>query len=278
MPRNTHIVPSVMMNGWTRQPHHHQPLASPQSRPIPRHSIKAANTVTTGWRIATTATPSPSSSPPAHRWSLRTDRCPRDDHHRRPDRHDREETRVRRRLRERVEVEEVVDRPPRHASTCDPAKMGDGPHSRITNIKPDCCALKTRRIVGCMKIRRQISWQNPNCKHSLIRHSPDLPNEGTRGACPERSRRVASVCQRGHDEAWPSKLGRWRVFTSSSPVCHAESRHATGSRRIAGLVEASPDDANNLSNNQSNPAIPTTARPMASASGGFVSPETRPIS
>ena len=48
MPRNTHIVPSVMMNGCTRNPTTITPLASPHSNPMPRHSVMPTSTVSSG--------------------------------------------------------------------------------------------------------------------------------------------------------------------------------------------------------------------------------------
>src|SRR5882724_7172778 len=121
-------------------------------------------------------------------------------------------------------------------STCDPAKtVSTAPNSRITNIKPDCWALKTRRIVGCMKIRRQISRENANCKFrlrfsrtwegpqhrdppsvistqsvmpSLSRH---LPRHQQAFGQPERARHPARC-------TLPSVSVRWLRFRGNDPI------------------------------------------------------------
>ncbi len=42
-PRYTHIVPSVMMNGWTPRRHTMTPLSKPQPKPTPTQIARAAH-------------------------------------------------------------------------------------------------------------------------------------------------------------------------------------------------------------------------------------------
>ena len=47
MPRRIHIVPSVMMNGWTPSPTTISPLTTPQSRPTPTDMPRPSTAVAT---------------------------------------------------------------------------------------------------------------------------------------------------------------------------------------------------------------------------------------
>ena len=45
MPRSTHIVPSVMMNGWTRSPTTSAPLSTPHTSPTPTQTMRPSSVV-----------------------------------------------------------------------------------------------------------------------------------------------------------------------------------------------------------------------------------------
>ncbi len=45
IPRSTHIVPSVMMNGWTRSPTTSAPFSTPHASPTPRQTRRPSSVV-----------------------------------------------------------------------------------------------------------------------------------------------------------------------------------------------------------------------------------------
>ena len=188
MPRSTHIVPSVMMNGCTRSPTTSAPLSSPHAQPDAdaRRAGRAAP------RTSLAIGPTRAQHERHRHAGQRVDRpdgeidAAGDDHDRRADRHDREEARVGGGLHQRVRVPEVVDDSPVRRSGCEPASaVSVTIDERHTITSPISCeanrSSRRAQIASCVSLA-VLSARGLRGPRRAVRRSEPLVRRRSRGA------------------------------------------------------------------------------------------------